>query len=64
MCRVPVIIIAAKDDDLCPLYVIERAVKKIEQSQLVTVPGTHFDIYSGEAFNQAITAMISFAKSL
>ena len=59
----PLLMIVASDDAVTPTDQAEAAFARAgEPKKLVRVPGGHFDVYSGEGFEQAMAASIAWLR--
>ena len=64
---VPVLMIGATNDDLCPVSTIEKAFKSLQPNKnhrLVTKECTHFDVYVGPVFEDLKAEMIKFLQNV
>jgi dienelactone hydrolase len=52
--RCPVLIICAERDSLIPARAIERTAARISNTELVRLPAGHFEVYSGETFEEVV----------
>lgn len=52
--KCPALIVAAAEENLVSLKMTRRAAKRMKKSRLVTVPGGHFDVYTGENFERVV----------
>ena len=63
---VPLLFVTAGRDALCPPSLVEEALQrhkgKLSTSEIVTVDCDYFDIYEGEPFAHAVSAMRNFLK--
>lgn len=59
---VPILFIGATEDSLCPLEITRVAHFRASKSELLEINSTHFEIYSGKPFEEAITSTISFLR--
>lgn len=63
---VPLLFVTAGRDALCPPSLVEEALQrhkgKLSTSEIATVDCDHFDIYEGEPFAHAVSAMRNFLK--
>lgn len=60
--KAPVLYLAAKDDEICPLGTVMEALKQTPDGQLFTVEGGHFGVYSGAPFQQFVQHMVEFLQ--
>jgi len=64
---VPVLMIGASNDDLCPVSTIEKAFNALQPNRLhrmVTKECTHFDIYVGPVYEELKAEMIKFLQNI
>lgn len=59
--RCPVLLQICDQDDLAPASVVEEAARRLGHwAEVVHYPIDHFDIYSGEHYEQAVTDQLNF----
>ena len=64
---VPVLMIGASNDDLCPVSTIEKAFNALQPNRnhrLVTKECTHFDVYVGPVYEELKAEMIKFLRKI
>jgi uncharacterized protein len=59
----PALIMLGEKDSLIDAAAVEKAAKKMPRGELVKYPFGHFDIYTGEAFEDAIKKQTDFLLS-
>ncbi len=60
--RCPALIMPARRDSLISLEAVEKMASKMEDARIVSLPIGHFDIYSGQPFEQAVGTQVDFLK--
>jgi pimeloyl-ACP methyl ester carboxylesterase len=58
--EVPVLLVGALDDAICPLGATRKVASRIPDARLVEVPGGHFDLYGGSAFEDVVELETAF----
>jgi uncharacterized protein len=61
--KCPALIMLAEKDSLIDATAVEKTADKIPKGELVKYPFGHFDIYTGEAFNDAVQKQAKFLKT-
>jgi fermentation-respiration switch protein FrsA (DUF1100 family) len=61
--RVPVLLIASRDDRFAPFAAVERFAEGRDNVTVATFAGDHFDVYSPPASGEAIAAAIAFLRT-
>lgn len=59
--KVPILFVAATDDNLCPIEYVRNAAELAQEGELLEVNTTHFDLYQGENFAKITERMVEFA---
>lgn len=60
---VPVLLIAAEKDTLCPVHYAKQMAQKLDNVQLMIIPQkNHFDVYSGQALEGILSASVQFLQ--
>lgn len=58
---VPVLLIAAEHDSLCPAKYIQMAKERIPNAEIITIPSAgHFDVYTGDELQTMLSAQVKF----
>ena len=52
----------AEKDSLCPPQSVGKAASRMEKASLVRMPIGHFDIYTGEGFEEAVELETRFLR--
>ncbi|MGI6594794.1 MAG: alpha/beta hydrolase [Christensenellales bacterium] len=60
----PALVIAGENDSLIPIKSVKKAVSKMKDAKLVSLPIGHFDPYFGENFEIASKQQLNFINSL
>jgi cephalosporin-C deacetylase-like acetyl esterase len=60
--RCPALVVMAEKDSLCPPQSVEKAASRIEKATLVRMPLGHFDVYTGERFEEAVEVESRFLR--
>lgn len=60
--RAPVLYLAATNDSIVPLEMVQKALKQTPDGQLFTVKASHFQIYSGVPFPYLVQHMVGFLR--
>jgi dienelactone hydrolase len=58
--RCPVLIVCAERDSLIPARAIEKTARRISRAELVRLPVGHFEVYSGEVFEEVARIEMDF----
>ena len=53
---------AAEDENLVSTKTIEKGARRMKRGTLVTVPGGHFDVYTGENFERVVKLQADFLE--
>lgn len=61
--RVPVLMVLAEDDALTPSAYAREAARDAPRATVVTVPGGHFGIYTGDTFQEVVAAELRFLRA-
>ncbi|MEW6268160.1 MAG: alpha/beta fold hydrolase [Thermodesulfobacteriota bacterium] len=61
--RVPVLLIASRDDRFAPFSAVERFAAGHADVTVATFPGDHFDVYAPPAADEAIAAAVAFLRA-
>jgi pimeloyl-ACP methyl ester carboxylesterase len=62
--ELPVLLVAAEHDSLCPPKYIQAAKERIPKSEILTLRGVgHFDIYHGDALSEMLSRQIKFFQT-
>lgn len=59
--QVPVLFVAASNDNLCPIEYVRSATQQAKHGELLEVNTSHFDLYQGENFDRITKRMVKFA---
>jgi pimeloyl-ACP methyl ester carboxylesterase len=60
----PTLLLAGQHDEIIPLSSVESAAEALADATLIRMPVGHFDVYSGEAFEQAFGHQVTFLDSV
>lgn len=60
--RAPTLMIAARDDAVCPVGAARKAARRIPDCRFEEVPGGHFEPYRGERFDRVSTMEADFLE--
>jgi uncharacterized protein len=58
--RCPVLLVMAKHDEVIPSWSVQKELARLPDGQLVTLNCSHFDLYKGPHFEEAVVAEQSF----
>lgn len=58
--RAPTLLVAGRDDRVCPVGTARKAARRIPDARLEELPTGHFDVYEGEAFERAVATEADF----
>lgn len=58
--HVPSLFVVAEEDTVCPSALTRRSALHCPTAEVVSVPGGHFDCYTGAIFERAIHAQLAF----
>ena len=56
----PVLIIYAQKDSLIAAKVVEKTASRIRNAEVVSLPVSHFEVYTGELFEQLVEKQAQF----
>lgn len=60
--RCPALVMLAEKDSLIPPDSVKKAAEKMKNSEVISLPIGHFDIYLGEHYEMAVQRQIDFLK--
>jgi len=60
--RCPALVVLAEKDSLVSPESVERAAARMENARLVRMPVGHFDVYTGDGFNETVELETDFLK--
>ena len=60
--RCPALVIMAEKDSICPPQSVEKAASRMEKASLISMPMGHFDVYTGEGFEEAVEVETRFLR--
>ncbi len=58
----PTLIIKTESDSIIPPYTVDRAVEEIEDSEIISLNCGHFDVYTGDLFEEVVERESEFLK--
>lgn len=59
----PVLYVTATTDSVCPPDVIQEAVKITKRATQKVMECSHFEVYNGELFEEAVAAEVEFLEA-
>ncbi len=60
--KCPTLVVIAEKENLVSLKMTKKAVRRMKRGAFITVPGGHFDVYTGENFERVVKLQGDFLK--
>lgn len=60
--KCPALVVMAEEENIVPLKITRTAARRMKRGELVSVPGGHFNVYTGEIFERVVKIEADFLK--